>query len=105
MSKHTPGPWTAEMTDKPYNVPLIYAAEHTGPIAEIRSRLDVAAHHPLVVKTRNANARLIAAAPDLLAALRSLVMEHGGTLGCQRDDERAVAVRAAIAKATGESHD
>ena len=105
MTKHTPGPWTAEMTDKPYNVPLIYAAEHTGPIAEIRSRLDVAAQHPLVVETRNANARLIAAAPDLLAVAQELAASAG--YWSEYDVPLGIVdrLRAAIAKATGESHD
>lgn len=103
MSAHTPGPWHIERGTSVY----VRAddAHHVGPICSIRSRLDYPGMDPIVAETLDANARLIAAAPDLLAALRSLVMEHGGTLGCQRGDERAVAVRAAIAKATGESHD
>lgn len=72
MSAHTPGPWTVEPVTSPWHSPLIYAEAHVGPIAEIRPRLHIAALHPMVVETRNANARLIAAAPDLLAALMSL---------------------------------
>lgn len=51
-----------------------------------------------------ANARLIAAAPDLLTALRDL-LEDATKLGIDESDlsGSAVAARAAIAKATGET--
>jgi len=47
-----------------------------------------------------ANARLIAAAPDLLAALESLVSHAQNSIDCR--DEQMIAARAAIAAATGE---
>jgi hypothetical protein len=63
--------------------------------------------HPEVIKERaqtlvevKANAYLIAAAPDLLAALQSLMSPNYGT-GNQYDDDNArEEARAAIAKAT-----
>jgi hypothetical protein len=84
MSNHTPGPWR-----------------------ELYTRVDDAsgyqiAHLDLHGKSegeRDANRRLIAAAPDLLKALRALVLadqEQG------LDDTLFDAARAAIAKATGE---
>lgn len=103
MSKHTPGPWHIERGTEVYVRADV--EHHVGPICSMRSRLDYPGMDPIIAETLDANARLIAAAPDLLAALQALLMEHGGTLGCQRSDERAVAVRAAIAKATGESYD
>lgn len=102
MTKHTPGPWTVEPVTSPWNSPLIYAEAHVGPIAEIRPRLDIAASHPMVVETRNANARLIAAAPDLLAALEALVNEPQ-PLGIGRPAYQAALH--SIDKATGKSHD
>lgn len=95
MSGHTPGPW------------------HVGP----HYKSDVESQHGRICDcgiTRGpngeANARLIAAAPDLLEALKEMVEWHGGVHGedCPEDDtcdcigaginER---VNAAIAKAEG----
>ena len=50
-------------------------------------------------KDRSADARLIAAAPELLEALQTIMAE---VAGCERDDKWETA-RAAIFKATGES--
>ena len=47
------------------------------------------------------DARLIAAAPELLEALNALVAAHGSILDLRESDELKLA-RAAIAKATGE---
>ena len=49
-----------------------------------------------------ANARLIAAAPDLLEALRNLADLYDTDKGCRSLPEY-IAARAAIAKATGET--
>lgn len=51
--------------------------------------------------TDHHDAMLIAAAPDLLAALQSLVNQYGGTTSVASDSPRATAARAAIAKAEG----
>lgn len=63
MIRHTPGPW---YTDGPYTVS---AKDHRAmgqtPIATI--------HGFVGTDGREANARLIAAAPDMLAALRELI--------------------------------
>ena len=85
---HTPGPWTARRM-------------HTGgfDIMDPRNR-DVVTVYGGGVETesREANARLIAAAPDLLEALKSLVanLAEGDFISETRID----AARAAIAKAT-----
>ena len=93
-SQHTPGPWTAE----PYRVgdsayKIVYDADGHW-LAEV---FDV----PNAPDTAAADARLIAAAPELLEALRNLVglAEMRGSLHEYRAalDE----ARAAIAKATG----
>jgi hypothetical protein len=93
MSQHTPGPWTVEPYD---NTDLcgIYR------VWEVQRRL-VGEDEQAIQREELANARLIAAAPELLAALeriesavrsgdmRSLVVSLQGI------------VRAAIAKARG----
>lgn len=48
-----------------------------------------------------ANARLVAASPDLLEALRDLAACHAEGGYVQPDDDVLTAARAAIAKATG----
>jgi len=63
MSKHTPGSWRI------YGENYIEASsedDHIGPIAEIRSDLAYPYSDSRVAATREANARLIAAAPELL---------------------------------------
>lgn len=78
---HTPGPWTVQEGE-------VTAAEGDVIIAEMVGRgRPCAVENPIEAE---ANARLIAAAPDLLAALR-LIVEHSG-------DPLKVAM-AAIAKA------
>ncbi len=77
MSKHTPGPWT-------FQSPFVKSREY-----EVAS-VTMAKSDPV----RAANARLIAAAPDLLDALYAALQGHKGW-----DDE----ARAAITKAEGTS--
>lgn len=92
MSKHTPGPWVVFQMDGKF---IVMPAGRPGDIADIEDRVE-----------SEANACLIAAAPDLLAVLQDAVVrsdkrcdeegatrtEHG-----QKLYERALA---AIAKAT-----
>ncbi len=92
---HTAGPWSvSDETD-------IYGTEND-PANGCIGRVDVAHVYLRTVPGRTeANAALIAAAPDLLAALQSLhdrARLYGGTKGGKMDLEQA---RAAIAKATG----
>lgn len=129
--KHTPGPWTSKQSLKPVDGEYDFAisAEIDGRnrcIAEVFGRVSET-HRP----NAEANARLIAAAPELLAALVQLLDKHeanlchheqtyrGGVLwticddcGEQWADDRGgfvpytgspeiVAAREAIAKATG----
>ena len=98
MSKHVPGPWGL-MPDNPLQI--THMVDHSDPLflAEVNwSNLAVA----------KANARLIAAAPELLEALRGYVErqeEHNATLtrtARNASDKWLEDARAAIAKATGE---
>lgn len=102
MSKHTPGPWPFRVGDgrirdnEGYRtiaivVPDETKGNHRGHIEDVLS------------KQALADLRLIAAAPDLLAACEALVERHECDRDC--DAENIVCVkrlgRAAIAKARG----
>jgi len=92
-AKHTPGPWavrtidqslaTVETQDGEYNI--CTAAQLRGD--------DWQTEHA----ERKANARLIAAAPELLEALQFVMTASGEQLGTAFEQAQA-----AIAKATGE---
>lgn len=94
-AKHTPGPWRVEVDTGPEAAwerkwPTIHAEKY-----------EVVGCEGLYgdYETDMANARLIAAAPDLLDALVQFVDEFEG---CYADGEPAmIKARAAIAKATG----
>lgn len=112
MSKHTPGPWHIRHCDD--NGCMSMTAISAVPVPagnvdcyEDRDPDDMIAivfhqSEPFVRPEdrkgeRVANAALIAAAPDLLAALDAMV----AVFGCECDSEIVIA-RAAIAKARGE---
>jgi hypothetical protein len=97
MSKHTPGPWSYWPN----------SCEYPGVITQDETALHIAV--PTALPNVQANARLIAAAPDLLAALKDCrselvyILESYGDLGVGFD--RAIgAADAAIAKAEGGDH-
>ena len=92
MSKHTPGPWRVVEDRVPASLE-VYAGKTA--IAECWRRADAL--------TELANARLIAAAPELLASLQIMVdrfIDTEGSFGAWENEAIEVA-RAAIAKATG----
>ena len=99
MNKHTPGPWTA-ISDPLHFYSLttiIIAGNVLGGIPQVR--IDVGGKSDIA--ELEANARLIAAAPDLLEALENIadiVADEWGT-------HRPCVMRAyaAIAKARGEA--
>lgn len=84
-AKHTPGPWAADIAHEQHRAVVRHGMT---PIAEMWMTGQPMAE-------REANARLIAAAPKMLDALRSYV-ELGHSDTAMRE------ARAAIAKATGE---
>lgn len=94
MSKHTPGPWASNKYTTSVSVPLkAIDCERIG-----FSIVFVNGHRE---KEAVANARLIAAAPDLLEALKEIA--DTDPVDAALDPQRAVRIaRAAIAKATGE---
>jgi len=93
MSKHTPGPWKVEHRGYKY----IVSKSRDGYITRDVCRMDGST---MAAFAQEANARLIAAAPELLEALKDalqLLEVYGG------DFEEATRnqARAAIAKAEG----
>jgi len=96
MNKHTPGPWIMEWEGNGYICPQ----GREDSIACTANRpLDEDGESPWTQEEEEANARLIAAAPELLEALREVVKFIDTTthVGSQ---EALDAARAAIAKAT-----
>ena len=104
MSKHTPGPWHAD----PGRRVTGFAVTHDGepnPIA-IALRKPRSSHtNGITDSTALANARLIAAAPDLLVALEACeeLLSAMPTLGGIAGLAVVENARAAIAKARGET--
>jgi len=103
MSKHTPGPW--HHTGREFN-----------DVRDSDDELVAVALHLRVgqpersVQEAEANARLIAAAPELLDALKKMESALAKCFGPHKAEEgdrhRALAqARVAIAKATGETND
>ncbi len=90
---YTPGPWAA----KPSMLRAVCITSASGPVATTSSASHVSRD------TNIANARLIAAAPELLAALNKLVRAIDRLPGSNSLDGLADEARAAIAKATGEA--
>jgi hypothetical protein len=95
MYKHTPGPWSAERV---WDIPetKVHAYFHGEPyaLAEVYSTFTSG--------EREANAKLIAAAPDLLDALRAMreaFPSHGASMNAQQAAAFELAI-ATIDKAT-----
>lgn len=101
-AKHTPGPWVAGTNpDWTPDVPWAVSRELVvRPAGEFPHGRWVADCGVAFDEEQEANARLIAAAPDLLAAARRYI-EICDLLGLP-DDENTAATRAAIAKALGQ---
>lgn len=101
MSKHTPGPWVTDEVDHdaPYENIKIKAGNHH---TVCTVWIDDAPVHDFNAM-QYANARLIAAAPELLEALKLCASVCAGHTMHKDGLVKALeAARAAIAKATGE---
>jgi hypothetical protein len=102
MTEHTKGPWNVE---KPYGESGVYVS---GPTTALVCKLYPVDHNTFNVDKRvtiEANAALIAAAPDLLGALLAVVAlaERGHQIDAMESDPTYVRARAALAKAQGVS--
>lgn len=97
MSKHTPGPWKFQEVDwQPRALKsdlLVFPAKMPSAAIALLYRDNDA---------DEANARLIAAAPDLLEALQSVALHFDEWVIDEEAFEGCLKVRAAIAKATEE---
>jgi hypothetical protein len=88
--KHTPGPWATRQTHKwPFN-------DGTWFVEVFKNGMQ---QKVICDGLPKSDARLIAASPDLLAALQQIMSE---VAGCMKEDKYESA-RAAIALATGEA--
>ena len=89
-AKHTPGPWRAEK-------------DETAEVWDIKCNLGtVAMTDDLSPKTNEANARLIASAPELLEALKNLVsMGWNDSPLCKVYEKEIQAAEKAISQAEG----
>ena len=90
MSKHTPGEWIADGKDV------------RSTVRTPGSRLVAEAHFREDPEETEANARLIAAAPDLLAACRSILAMHRGGPNAVGNWDAAYAADATRDKASAE---
>lgn len=88
-AQHTPGPWGVIIGDAG---PIVFSGNKGGMVAQLVKQISSA--------ERLANAILIAAAPDLLAALKE-ADEDFAREGFDKDGPYRAHIIAAIAKATG----
>ena len=98
MSKHTPGPWTAS-EGSPSDLWHVDMPDRQFSITVARGDED----WDMSVEEVQANARLIAAAPDLLDALQALVAAFDADLHDLMIAK--LAAQASIAQATGPQED
>lgn len=98
MSKHTPGPWQVGMAFDNYGETEI-AIEHMTPAGNLVVAVALGG-----LQGQDANARLIAAAPDLLGALQVMLRDYTAVhdIGDVEMQPAIYQARAAIAKATGD---
>lgn len=97
QAKHTPGPWHAKELSEPMGIEISNAATgaHVCYVRDLFGDVD---------DVQRVNARLIAAAPDLLAELQSFVDRWGKYPKPPTGDDLKIYLdnaRAAVARATG----
>ncbi len=93
-SKHTPGPWRRDIRHDTANRHHVYGPPHP---------LDGGNYAPICTTSNPADAELIAAAPDLLAALEEWVTAFGPVeVPNTQGADLLAKSRVAIAKAKGE---
>jgi hypothetical protein len=108
MSKHTPGPWRTQKLEGDMQQKVHVRAEHL-PIATVFALNSTGRGFVTLTDEEQANAALIAAAPEMLEALRKANAAlkcniKSGNLNCICEGCTAAdAARAAIAKAEGRS--
>lgn len=101
-TKHTPGPWSVHILGQESERPGIEADGISIVIYGVRDE-DSQGIHGETYEQEMANARLIAASPELLEALEYYHRFITDTLGYNDDDPMIGSAKAAIAKAKGET--
>jgi len=101
MSKHTPGPWNCEGGHG--NTSVVIEGPNGEVLGNVRAFIpsgEIRHGSPMMMPWAEGmtNARLIAAAPELLAALQGMVYYYGSV---SADVDELFKASAAIAKATG----
>ena len=96
ITHHTPGPWHYSPDVSLHNTALVYGADKY-------LVADAGRIHRRQPEEQIANAKLIAAAPDLLDALRDMTEFYAQVTASPDEDSVLAAARAAIAKAEGRS--
>lgn len=104
---HTPGPWKAvpnPMRSDGYFVVRDGAPQYYVGVADLSGK-PIEQLPPAVIPMQvpEADAHLIAAAPDLLAACRAFVIAHEQSLQLEKTDVALRLARAAILKAEGKA--
>ena len=92
--KHTPAPWRYHKSEHDHDFIITGSNENGGSVLPILGRTH---NFP---NNNEANARLIAAAPELLEALKQ-TLEAMESAAFEIDDPRILIAREAIAKAEG----
>lgn len=109
--KRTPGPWDIEPYDEHGGYDCMYGAIRVGPVTLDGcdyGQLSCDPIEPAALEQMQGDARLISAAPDLLAALRALepyfdaLVCYASSMDEHNPNRLVVDARAAIAKAEGE---
>lgn len=106
MNKHTPGPWKfgSELMPEVFGDKFHISQQEGAPYTENYSDVATTISGELI-EVQEANARLIAAAPDLLVALQDILNEFDNQVTNYGDQPCQSNARAAIAKALGEPHE
>ena len=97
-AKHTPGPWNIGTSDIPVSSFSVHGGNRNHSTIARLASLDFVG---MGLDEQYANARLIAAAPELLVALEQML--NLNSLGAYEQSAAISAARAAIAKARGEA--
>ena len=100
-TQHTPGPWISHPSPRGHAIDIYDGRDGTPfePLATV-TLCEKRQHGIRFTEERQGNASLIAAAPELLAALQELLTDK--YLSDPINKDRMAKARAAIAKATGE---
>ncbi len=105
-AQHTPGTWSVETEAEPDgDAPVVYVC-HSATVCDVTTVCNLLPSRDASVDQRQANARLIAAAPDLLAALELILPMAKGYVALNSVGNNRAFIsqaEAAIAKARGQA--